>query len=96
MERCTQHTLTVYGGSDRPYIVSVKDDEPSCTCMMFAYNKSLARASRPGEKPAVHWCQHLHAQWTKLCRWEGEPLIEGMCDRCGGPTEWIPDPLEKD
>lgn len=93
MERCTNHTVKVFGNENRQYVVSLKDGMPTCTCMSFVMNRNRARAkdtSKAFESKATAWCKHIEAQFNNLCGWRGESvIIPGMCPWCSNKTEEI-------
>jgi len=95
MERCSNHTILIYGSSNKPYTVSVKDLLPTCTCPAFAINKNRAKSMKPGVRYATATCKHIQAQFDRLCRFRGEPVIPGLCPRCSSEMEWIPDDEEE-
>lgn len=100
-ERCVAHTIQIEGSWNNKkhcpnvYTVSKKDGFPTCTCTSFAINRNRAVSMRTDIKPPgpntphIKWCKHIDAVWEKICGWQGDPLCEGMCDECYGPTEVI-------
>ena len=97
MERCTGHTIKVYGNSNRPYKVSIENGLPSCTCMSFVMNRNRSKNKDFNEIYDKHdapiaWCKHIEAQFDRLCGWQGvSVIIPGLCPRCSQPTEVIED-----
>jgi hypothetical protein len=88
MERCTNHTIKVFGGNGRQYVVSVKDGMPTCTCMSFVMNRN--RSKTKADQGIIPWCKHIEAQFNKLCAWRGESVIvPGKCPQCSKDTEEI-------
>jgi predicted nucleic acid-binding Zn finger protein len=82
MERCSGHTVKVFGQRGRQFIVSIKDGLPTCTCPAFLISKV--------QPDGVAWCNHIEAQVTLLCGWRGvSVVVPGKCPKCSKDTEPI-------
>ena len=57
---------------------------PHCTCPAFKYSKGDM-----WEKT----CKHIEAVKAETCDYhelvDGRPEVEGICPKCGGPTEYV-------
>lgn len=101
MQRCVTHeAIEVRGSGKKPYIVSFTDPtQPTCTCTAFAIGRNRMKARMEGrpvqENSSVQtaWCKHIDQLYNKVCRWSGEPLIEGLylCPECGSKTVEVED-----
>lgn len=67
---------------------------PKCTCVAFAIARNRAVSVRPDVEErypeAIAFCKHLDMVYDSTCHYteakDGEPLFDGRCPHCSGPT----------